>query len=343
MKKNKTLFEVLAHVIGWMIFLSIPFLFSPEPPPEIKHEFGKLYVLPVLTNGLFLIIVFYFNYFILIPKFLFTNQYVIYTLSCLGFIGIKLISPVFIMAFFHKPPENILPHNPNMRYMMPMAFSNSVLMYVIVFLASIGLRLNNRWKLTEQKRLESELSSLKSQINPHFLFNTLNSIYAETLGKSDNATEMLLKLSDLMRYALTEAHHDKVPLQKEIDYITNYIELQKIRLASKAKLEYNIEGDANALQIAPFLLIPFIENAFKYGVNAEQNSAIRIDLKIKNNELNLLVFNNKVETDKSLQETFGLGIKNTRQRLALIYPLKHLLSINDSEKEYCVTLHINLI
>ncbi|HBF87305.1 MAG TPA: hypothetical protein DDX39_01595 [Bacteroidales bacterium] len=342
MKKNKILFEVLAHIIGWLIFLSIPFLFSHVPPSEIGQEFKEFYLTPIFINSLFLILLFYFNYFILIPKFLFTNHYFIYTLLILACIGIKLVSPTFMMFFFDKPPHNNMPHESQMEFMMPLVFSNSVLMYIVIFLASIGLRLNSRWKLAEQERLQSELSSLKSQINPHFLFNTLNSIYAETLGKADNASEMLIKLSDIMRYSITEAHHDKVSLQKELDYITNYIELQKLRLASKAKLEYRVEGESQALQIAPFLLIPFIENAFKYGVNSEQNSSIRIELITNNTKLNLTVFNKKVEIERTIQETIGLGIKNTRQRLSLIYPENHLLTINETDSDFNVSLHINL-
>jgi len=342
MKKSNTQLKVLAHIIGWIIFLSFPFLFMPESSPEFSHGAGRMFILPVITRSLFFILIFYFNYFFLIPKFLFTNKYITYILSCLASISITLITPIIIMTLSFRPPQHPMPHNPEMQHIMPLAFSNSVLMYMVIFLASIGLRMYNRWKLTEQERLRSELSLLKSQINPHFLFNTLNSIYAETLGKADNASEMVLKLSDMMRYTITEAHYDKVPVQKELDYIANYIELQKLRLASKAKLESLIEGTDATVQIAPFLLIPFIENAFKYGVNSEQNSSIRIELRATDSELNLLVFNKKVETEKTLKTTFGLGIKNARQRLSLIYPGKHLLTINDTDKDYTVSLHINL-
>ncbi|OFX22819.1 MAG: hypothetical protein A2033_13965 [Bacteroidetes bacterium GWA2_31_9] len=341
MKKNKIILTVLAHIVGWLIFLSIPFLFSPEPPPELKHEFGKLYILPVLTSSLFLILLFYFNYFVLIPKFLFTNRYIIYVLLCICCIAIKLISPFIIMVIFHKP-ENIMLLHPPPKFMMPLAFTNSILLYVVILLSSIGLRLNSRWKLTEQERLSSELASLKSKINPHFLFNTLNSIYAETLGKADNASDMILKLSNMMRYTISEAHHDKVLLQKEFDYITSYIELQKLRLPLNVRIEYKVISEAYELEITPLLLIPFIENAFKHGVNPEQNSVIKILLKIENKELHLSVFNRKVETEKTIQETTGLGIENTRQRLNLIYAGKHFLAINDTENDYSVLLHINL-
>lgn len=343
MKVKKKTLEITAHFIGWLIFLSFPILFAPEPPQELQNKFGNFYLLPLFFNSGLLIIVFYFNYFVLIPRYLFTNRYVIYILFSLFCVIITLfVSAMVVMTFYHKPPDAML-IRPPVRSILPMAFNNSILMFVVTFLASIVLRLNSRWKLTEQKRLQSELSSLKSQINPHFLFNSLNSIYAETLGKADIASEMILKLSDMMRYTTTEAHHDKVPIQKELDYITNYIELQKLRLASKAKLEYRIAGNSDSIEIAPFLLIPFIENAFKYGVNSEQNSSIRIDLETSKTDLTLTVYNKKVETEKSLLETFGVGVKNTMQRLSLLYPEKHLLKIIDSDKDYTVSLHINLV
>ena len=344
MKKNKATIEILAHISGWLIFLAIPFLFSPEPPAEFKHEFNKLFQLRIFINSLFLILLFYFNYFILIPKFLFTNKYFVYILSCIACIAFKLIVPFLMMFFFQKQHGAMPMHHPlsHDKFIIHFAFGNSVLMYIVILLASIGLRLNGRWKLSEQEKLKSELSSLKSQVNPHFLFNTLNSVYAETLGKADNASEMILKLSDMMRYTIVEANHDKVPLQKEIDYITNYIVLQKLRLPPKVYLEYSIKGEANECEIAPLLMIPFIENAFKHGVNPEQDSSIIINLEIKHNLLQLSVFNKKVETEKTIQEKTGLGIENTRQRLNLIYSGKHILGINETENEFSVLLDMNL-
>ena len=338
-KKNKVLLQAFAHAFVWIIVVSFTFLLTQQMPFP-RHE-EKMHIMPVFVSSLFLILVFYFNYFILIPRLLFKNRYLIYTLCCAGCIAIKFLVPILIMSSFPKPPPMPV-HGAPFPFMMEFAFSNSVLMYVVIFLASIGLRLNNRWKQTEKERLQSEISSLKSQINPHFLFNTLNSIYAETLGKADGASEMILKLAEIMRYTITEANEDKVSLQKEFDYVTNYIELQKIRLASKAKLEYVVNGDATRLQIAPFLLIPFIENAFKYGVNSEQNSFIRIALSIANNELKLWVTNKKVKTENSLHETFGLGVANTRKRLSLLYPDKSILAIYETEDDYSVSLFIKL-
>jgi len=343
MKINNASIEITAHMVGWLIFLAIPFLFFPEPPAELKQEYGKFSLLPIFISSLFLILLFYINYFILIPKFLFTNRYIFYILSCTGCIALKSIIPIFLLLLSQNHPKTLPMHHPPVdKFVMQFAFSNSVLLYVVIILASIGLRLNKRWKLTEQEKLKSELSLLKSQVNPHFLFNTLNSIYAETLGKADNASEMILKLSDIMRYTITEAHYDKVSLKKEFDYITNYIELQKLRLPPKINLVYHIKGEANESEIAPLLLIPFIENAFKHGVNSEQKSSIIVRLEIEFNQLHLSVSNKKVDTEKTIIETTGLGINNTRQRLNLIYPGKHLLTINETESDYIVSLNINL-
>jgi sensor histidine kinase YesM len=342
MNTHKKLLGVAAHFIGWLIFLSFPILLSPEPPQELQHKFGNLYLLPLFFNSIVLIILFYFNYFVLIPKYLFTNRYIIYILFSLFCITITLfVSSMIAVSFYHKPPHAMF-MNPPAKRLLPMAFNNAILMFAITFLASIVLRLNNRWKLTEQERLRSELSSLKSQINPHFLFNTLNNIYAETLGKANNAAEMILKLSNMMRYTITEVHNDKVSLQKEFDYISDYIELQKLRLPPKISLKYMTIGEAHELEIAPLLLIPFVENAFKHGVNPELHSEIKVRLEIIKSELHLSVFNKKVELEKTIQETTGLGVENTRLRLNLIYPEKHLLIIEETDDDYSVSLYINL-
>ncbi|NJO25777.1 MAG: histidine kinase [Bacteroidia bacterium] len=153
---------------------------------------------------------------------------------------------------------------------------------------------------------------------------------------------MVDKLSEMMRYTMKDTQQDFVLLEDEINYINNFIELQKLRLDRSVKLEYDCLQTIPALQIAPMLLIPFIENAFKHGVNSEQKSHINIELTINKTELQLSVVNNKVSFQKDISEKSGLGITNTWHRLNLIYPSKHLLVINDTEKEFSVSLHINL-
>ena len=153
---------------------------------------------------------------------------------------------------------------------------------------------------------------------------------------------MVDKLSEMMRYTMKDTQQDFVLLEDEINYINNFIELQKLRLDRSVKLEYDSRQNIPALQIAPMLLIPFIENAFKHGVNSEQKSHIKIEMTMNKTQFQLSVVNNKVNVQKDISERSGLGIENTKHRLNLIYPSKHLLIINDTEKEFSVSLHINL-
>jgi LytS/YehU family sensor histidine kinase len=187
----------------------------------------------------------------------------------------------------------------------------------------------------------SELSFLKAQINPHFLFNTLNSIYSLAIQRSDATPDAVVKLSGMMRYVLQDAQYETVSLQSEVNYIKDYIELQKLRLDKSVKLIFTQEGDLTGKKIAPLILISFIENAFKYGVNSEEDSEIVIRIKSEK-EFSLFVKNNKVRSYSSDEPNTGLGIKNTRKRLELLYPGLHTLEISDNEKEFSVNLVIRL-
>lgn len=173
------------------------------------------------------------------------------------------------------------------------------------------------------------------------MFNTLNSIYSLALTKSDKTANAVVKLSSLMRYSISESDKQKVLLAKEIDYINNYIELQKLRITSNVKIDYNITGSAGLKEISPFLLIPFIENAFKYGVNSEENSDIKIAIDITEDMLHLHVVNNKVYVQNGEERNTGLGMRNTQQRLNLLYPGRHMLVVKNEDDHFDVTLQIN--
>ena len=188
--------------------------------------------------------------------------------------------------------------------------------------------------------LNTEISFLKAQINPHFLFNTLNSIYALTLVRSEHAPDAVVKLSGMMRYAVSEANLSQVSLSKEVSYISNYIELQKLRITDKIVITFEVAGDVEGKNIAPFLLIPFVENAFKYGVNAEENSDIWIKIEINEFDLLMQIENNKVFVRKDKNYGASLGIKNTKKRLQILYPGTHVLKIKDGKYDFIVSLYI---
>ncbi len=199
-----------------------------------------------------------------------------------------------------------------------------------------------KWlKTLEAKKSKAELSLLKSQINPHFFFNTLNNLYGLILEKSDDAPNVVLKLSDIMRYTIYMGKEDVVSLKDEIDYLKNYIELHKIRYQKKVAIVFNYSQDMNC-QIAPLLFIIPLENAFKHGVESlTEDAYIHINMKIDTDIIYFDIENNFEARESN--ETVGIGIENLKQRLKLLYPNKHKIQIEVNDFIYKLTLKIETI
>lgn len=197
---------------------------------------------------------------------------------------------------------------------------------------------------TNLKLREAELKLLRAQIHPHFLFNTLNNLYGLTLEKSELAPQLVLRLSDLMDYMLYKCQGSRVNLKNEIEHIQNYIEIERIRYAKKLKLDFFLNGELKNQQIAPMLLLPFIENAFKHGVSKQiENPFVKIETNIENTDLFLSVENSKNKKAAFTDEyTKGIGLQNVKKRLTLLYPEKHKLEINDEENCFVINLYIEL-
>lgn len=339
--KNRRLI-IKVHIIGWCLLLIVPFISTRQVYRTLLTSLDAMSMVPVLVMSFVLISIFYFNYFVLIPKYLFRRRYRMYG----GFLILSLAAVFFlsgtIFSFTGFNPHDLVRLNPIVKNVQPLIKLNGVLMLIISIVTSTLLAVNSRLSETEEERLSAQIASLKSQINPHFLFNTLNNIYATAIEASPRAADMVDKLAEMMRYTMRETQKDFVLLEDEVNYIENYIELQKIRLDRRVTLEYVFSGDYSTYQIAPMMLIPFIENAFKHGVNSEQKSHIKIKIDMKGTELHFEISNRKVDIQNDTSENSGLGISNTRHRLDLIYPSKHLLSISETEKEFKVSLHINL-
>ncbi len=196
----------------------------------------------------------------------------------------------------------------------------------------------------QQERLQSELSFLRSQISPHFIFNILNSIVYLIRSKSELAEPVTIKLSELMRYMLYESENAQIPLEKELSYLKNYIELQKVRFEEDVEINLNTEGEATTQIIEPMLMIPFVENAFKHGVGMVLNPIIDISLKTTEKELFFTV-KNKIapETREEKDGSSGIGLKNVNRRLELLYPNAHHLEIQNSDGWFIVNLHLTFI
>ncbi len=199
---------------------------------------------------------------------------------------------------------------------------------------------NKKQKELEKEKIASELAFLKSQINPHFLFNTLNDIYSLTYHKSPTAPNAILKLSELLRYMLKESDGKFADLQREIDYLKNVIELNQIGQKGAAYVDFDIKGEIHKQQIAPLILISFVENAFKHGVINNPEDPVKIKIEINYEQLIFMVENLKNEDHKD--PTSGIGLNNVRRRLDLIYPEKHTLAIKEDNHYFMVSLKIEL-
>jgi LytS/YehU family sensor histidine kinase len=191
---------------------------------------------------------------------------------------------------------------------------------------------------------QAELDFLNAQFNPHFLFNSINSIYGHIDKQNATARNMLLTFSDMLRYQLYECNNNNIPIEKEINYIRNYIELQKARKEEGLKIDFCVEQTVKNISVAPLLFIAFIENSFKYeGKNSENESQISISFKKENEALLFRCYNTKGNSKLNGIEHRGIGISNAKRRLSLLYPGKNILDIQDSKDAYEVNLSIRII
>ena len=224
--------------------------------------------------------------------------------------------------------------------------STSFVSSFFIFLSTV-LKFGSDWFINdkiksnlENEKLIAELAFLKSQINPHFLFNSLNNIYSLAYQKADKTPEAILKLSEIMRYMLYESNEGKVALSEEIRYLENYIELQKLRFKDDTYIKFEIIGEVSEQQITPLILISFVENAFKHGLVNDPENPVSIYLKIEPAGILFRTTNKKSKQNKD--DTGGIGLKNVRRRLDLIYTDKYKLHIEDKNDIYTCELYLNL-
>lgn len=334
--------NITLHLLGSLAFLSIPIFSSPD----FNTGQNLLHIGPFLQNltrYFLLLIYFYLNYYYLLPKLYFQNKKIIFfTITFIGLLVILKIPDVLFPFDFHlhEPKHEMRREPPNMLFHF---FEGGFFQFLFVVIISYLFKINYHFDLIKNEKQVAEISYLKAQINPHFLFNTLNSLYALTIIKSDEAPNAVLKLSGMMRYVVTESSQEYVPLQKEINYINDYIDLQKLRMDESTNFSFVVNGDAIGKAIAPLILIPFIENAFKYGLNPEEDSEININITIKENHLTLNVINKMVVDDIPEELKTEKGIENTTKRLEFIYPNKHTLAIKEIDNYFHIHLEIELI
>lgn len=332
------------HFIAWLIFISLPLLILPHASDQMsKHTFQF-----ILTNVL-LILFYYTNAYYFVPRYLSQKRLSKYIGIVILFLALYLYLP-FIYSELPPVRGRYLKNLSNLElfYFRHIVIRmNSIVLFLLVFAMSTGSRLlselfetRNRKKELEFEKSKAELALLRSQTDPHFFFNVLNSLYYLSIKQSDKTPDAIIKLSDIMRYVLTESTKDFVPLANEINYIRQYISLQEMRLPEKTSVNLEIEGELSNKYIAPLIFITYIENAFKHGVSSQEATKIDIKISVTNSFVQLQVSNIKFIHETSKES--GIGLENAQKRLNLIYPEKHYLSVSDKNNLYTVSLKIQL-
>lgn len=303
-------------------------------------------IVPLLVCILLTLSAAYVNLNYLVPHFLVTERYPDYFIRLiilfLLYCSIYTAWYIYFLEHFFKVSDHETYGKVFMSNLMSLAF---MLQLTTAFkLSKDWFRQQQINKELEHQKLHAEVQFLRAQINPHFLFNTLNNLYALTLKKSGKAPETVLKLSGIMEYMLYESNEPEVVLEKEIEYLQHYIEIEKLRHSENKDITFCVEGNTKANKIAPLLLLPFVENAFKHGLNKTvHQSYIHISLIVEKGCLIFTVENNRPAHEQAQDgPSGGLGIANTRKRLALLYPDRHELYIIETEGTYKAVLKIRL-
>jgi two-component system LytT family sensor kinase len=354
--------KIFLHLLAWVILLGIPLYFFKRW--EVGKDFIWLYYFGNIING----IIFYSNYLILVPKFFFGSRKYRYYLSVtflltfLYFVSDRSNELVFKyvpgrnnIEEIKKPADernDVGPPKPDALFGRPpfreMHLFNYAFTSLFLIFFSIGLRVLERHSQTEklQKELEkeklnSELAFLKNQISPHFFFNTLNNIYSLININAEDSQKAVLKLSKLMRYLLYESEQGNTRLSNEIDFMNNYIDLMKLRMSEKINLAVSFPGKYDNINIPPLLFIPFIENAFKHGISYREKSFIDISMLTDRDSITFRCANSVIMSREDTEPAHsGIGLENVRKRLNLLFPKKHLLKIDKSERAFEVVLNI---
>ena len=332
------------HVLFWILFFVSPFIImaSAQHNPSL-HPKSSDVVMAILMANLLWLALFYLNAYVFIPRFVYAKRFGQYLVVLLVLFCLTTFWDMFAFYLFI----------PGLHFTMLKLWSSTLLdlpTFVFIVIGSAAFRLiadrireQQRIKEKETENLKTELSFLRSQVSPHFMFNVLNNMVALARKKSDLLEPSLIKLSSLLRYMLYETDEDKVLLEKEVEYLKSYIELQAQRFGRNVDIRTTFEPVTDGFVIEPMLLIPFVENAFKHGTGLVPQAQIDIGLTLVQGQLNFSVrnrFNESVEWEKD--KTSGIGLTNVKRRLNLLYPNSHSLEIIKAEGWFSVLLKLNL-
>ncbi|MBO9199611.1 MULTISPECIES: sensor histidine kinase [Niastella] len=353
--------DIFIHVCAGLAFLTLPLLF-------MSGHTGNEGILPIVFSlgywifGLTYIGIFYLNSYWLIPSLYFQKKYLIY---------VATILLMFVVVSYGRPFEHLLQHQRHLKPPPTRVFNPgqgiphqpgggpppgpgrprsmridivSIFLYIMTIALGMAIQVTRQWRNSLQQisraeadRAQAELSFLKAQINPHFLFNTLNNIYSLAITKNDKTADSIMKLSNIMRYVTDDVSKHFVPLQLEVDCIHDFIELQRLRLSKKVQVDFSVKGELENKAIVPLLLITFVENVFKYGISNHENATITIQLTASERSITFYC-HNKIFIPAGAPIRTGIGIGNAKKRLEHLYPNKHLLNITNENGFFSVEL-----
>ena len=359
--------KIIFHFLMWFVFsvlLYLNYLWELKLP-----AFDSIIL--TIRNAVNNMVVFYIFFYLLVPKILLLNRKIsillmVFSIPVLIYIWM-IVNHFIFKLYYHLGFEinfpvykDIIKRNGSRSLFEAIGIKTVLANSVLVIFAMLPfffvkilfeiIKIYNRTTELQQQKLEIEIQNiniekdfLKSQLNPHFLFNTLNNLYGLSVKKDDSAPEVILNLSDIMSYTLYESNAEKVALEKEIDFIKNYFELEKMRYPKDKNIQLNISGEdeVSGLYIAPLMTFTFIENAFKYGLRNSQYQFIKQEIKIKNDTF-YFILENDIDKSEIRKEFGGIGLENIKKRLQLLYPNQHILNIQTLENSFRIELKINL-
>lgn len=336
---------LLVHISFWLVYMSFFFYQISNFRHGRETEWGKATLVGVAQLTITMLIA-YLNYFYFLPRFLIHKKVWQYLLEFLIPFAILITLRIHLQRF-------LIDGYSFKRHFFYSTFfvveTIIITLFITFFIAMVRFaadwfELAAKQKEMQNQQLTAELNFLKAQINPHFLFNTLNNLYYLAYTQSSNTTEVIAKLSQMMRYMIYDSNYQQVPLTKEIEYMQNYISLERLRLNDQIPIKFDIEGTTEGVLITPLILITFLENAFKHGVSNNSPGAwVNIKIKLQGKECIYSVENSKITSAKpEAEEKSGIGLQNVRRRLELSYPEKYILAMEDKPDRYIVQLNITL-
>ncbi len=342
-KDNRKLRTIGLNVLIWLL-ITLLISYGISLSREEERSFISLFLQGLTGIGLLLVPIAYFTSLVLVPRLFMKRRYWQFALSIIVISFVWPPLPIYLgnvidVEFFGAGPEDLDE---------PFDVTGAFVMMVIMGISTLvnmtwrSIRQQGRVDKLENERLATELSLLRNQISPHFFFNTLNNLYALSLEQSQETPKVILKLSEMMRYTIYECNDTHVPVSKEVKYLENYIDLQQIRHHRKANIEFLKYLGKEDVVICPLVLIVFLENAFKHGVDgAEGDAFVKLQLETSHNMLRFRI-ENSIAPARSLDEPGGIGLENARKRLDLVYGNQYSLQIDEADGIFCVDLEIDL-